>query len=274
MTKPIDNSVVESISRILADILTGSKITTMFKILQLSDFDTLNNRPYTSTKWIRINESILDRCHKTKSAKPFFQVIEYVMKPQDFISQPDGYWHSCLKQINSQLIFYGYELNDAGKIHKIQIVETFSDAKKRLISFKEKLSLYEIHPKIYEYCREELFRENYFHAIFEASKGILNRVRQISELDSDGNSLIDQAFRSKQPLILIRGNLLQTLTEKSEYSGLKSLLNTIVYMYRNPQAHEPKLYNPKSETDAITAFTLMSLAHRILDNCINVRELN
>lgn len=264
--------LITSISKIIGEILTGSKITSMFQILDFPDFDIIHSRPATSTKWRRLEESISSKCISTKSAKPLFSVIQYVMKPQNFIDSPDE-WFSSTKSINSQLIFYGFELTDSGKIRKINAVESFSEAKKRLASFEDKLSLYEIHPEIYKYCREELFVENYFHAILEASKGIMDRVRDISELDKDGTTLIDLAFRKKQPLVLIEGNKLLTLTEQSEYSGLKSLLNTIVYLYRNPQAHEAKLYNPKSETDAVTAFNLMSLAHRILDNCINVREV-
>ena len=68
--------------------------------------------------------------------------------------------------------------------------------------------------------------------------------------------------------------MLITQTDKSKYQGLKSLLNTIVYLYRNPNAHEPKLYDVTSETDAVTALTLMSLANSLLDDCINVRDLD
>ncbi|WP_231105508.1 TIGR02391 family protein [Enterococcus hirae] len=273
LSKPIDNALIEEISIILADVLTGSKITTMFQYLNFKDFDQINNLPTTSTKWRRLNETISYHCSVSKNAKPLFKVTQYVMQPQKFIDKPE-LWKSTLKAINSKLIFYGFELNDSGKIIPSVRVDSFSEAQKRLLSFQDKLSDYDIHEQTMFYCKEEFLKENYFHAIFEASKGLLNRVRSISELTEDGSLLIDKAFILKRPVILIKNNMLSTLTEKSEYNGLKSLLNTIVYLYRNPQAHEPKLYNPKSETDAITAFTLISLAHRILDNCINVRDIS
>lgn len=273
MIKTIDNPLIESVSRILADEIKGSQITTMFHALSLPDFDKINNRPVTSTKWRRINESLIVALNKGKSSQPLLKVIEYVMNPQNYIDKPGDCWNSLKRALNSHLIFYGFEVNDAGKVQVIDAPISFTDAKKRLKSFNDKLSVYDIHEELLIYCREELFVDDYFHAIFEASKGVLDQVRKLSELSDDGNSLIDKAFINKHPTVLIRNNMLQTLTEVSEYNGLKSLLKTIVYFYRNPQAHESRLYNPKSETDAITAFNLMSLAFRILDNCVNVRDI-
>ncbi|EOS7778669.1 TIGR02391 family protein, partial [Enterococcus hirae] len=45
MSKPIDNALIEEISIILADVLTGSKITTIFQYLNFKDFDQINNLP-------------------------------------------------------------------------------------------------------------------------------------------------------------------------------------------------------------------------------------
>ncbi|MGJ0714427.1 TIGR02391 family protein [Enterococcus raffinosus] len=269
MSKPIDNVIVEHVSRILAEELTGSKIDTMFELLKLQNFDQLE-RDHTTTKWRRINESVLDKCKRTNSAIPFFSVIQYVLNPPLYMDKPDE-WKKILRDINSQLMFYGFEVNDSGKVIVIKVVETFNDAQKRLQSFNERLSEYDIHSEVIKYCQSELFSENYFHAILEASKGLLHRLRDLSGLNLDGSTLVNESFIVKQPVIVIKGNKIESLTEKSEYNGLKSLLNTIVYLYRNPKAHEPKLYNPSSESDAVTAFTLMSMAHSILDNCIRVR---
>ena len=96
----------------------------------------------------------------------------------------------------------------------------------------------------------------------------------LSELEPDGTALIQQALSTKKPVILIKGNMLKNETDRSLYNGLKNLLETIVSLYRNPTAHSPKLFDVTSETDAITAFNMMSLAHRILDNCINIRDLD
>ncbi|MGM0214925.1 TIGR02391 family protein [Enterococcus sp. AZ109] len=269
MSKPIDNRIIEHVAKILGEELTGSKIDDMFDQLGLINLDKIE-RGYTSTKWRRIHESVLVKCKENNSALPFFLVIQYVLTPSSYIDKPD-YWKKILRGINSQLMFYGFEVNDAGRVIETEVVESFGDGQRRLQSFTERLSAYEIHPEILKYCTDELFSENYFHAILEASKGLLHRLREMSGLDLDGSTLVNEAFIIRKPVIVINGNKMESLTEKSEYNGLKSLLNTIVYLYRNPKAHEPKLYNPSSESDAVTAFTLMSMAHSILDNCIRVR---
>jgi uncharacterized protein (TIGR02391 family) len=250
----------------------------MFNQLDLENFDEQRRQLISpsfsnSTKWKRINESVLDACRRTKTAKPLFEVIQYVMKPENFLHDSAA-WNKNIKSLNETLIFYGYKVADSGKVLHVKPATTFSEAEQRLQTLNEKLSKLNIHPDIIKYCRPELLEKNYFHAILEASKGILDRVRQISGLSDDGNSLINKCFGVNRPIILIRNNLLKTQTERSKYQGLKSLLNTIVYLYRNPNAHDLKLYDVTSETDAITAFTLMSLANSLLDNCINVRDLD
>lgn len=163
-------------------------------------------------------------------------------------------WKKILRDINSQLMFYGFEVNDSGKVIVIEVVETFNDAQKRLQSFSERLSEYDIHPEVIKYCQSELFSENYFHAILEASKGLLQRLRELSGLELDGTTLVNEVFILRNPTIIIGNSKNETMSEKSEFNGLKSLINTIVYLYRNPKVHEPILYNPSSENDAVTCF--------------------
>lgn len=273
MPKKIDGNAIKGISQVLGEYITGSELTKLFSRLNFFDHDSTTSIDKFSTKWRRIENTLNTECRKVNSAKPAFILIEQVLTPISFVKSPDD-WDNAKREINSTLIFYGYEFMDNGKVVVTTAAETFSEARKRLTSFEEKLSLYDIHPLVIDYCKEEFFVENYFHAIFESSKGVLEHVRRISETDSDGSTLINDVFRPNNPIILIKGNMISTQTERSEYNGLKSLLNTIVYLYRNPQAHEPKLYNDKSETDAITAFTLMSLAHRTLDNCVNIRDFS
>lgn len=270
MSKSIDNLLITNISKIIGEILTGSKISDMFQFLGLIDFDKSENRMYTSTKWKRINETVLYECKHSKSSKPLFKVIEYTLSPQNFIHNPET-WKSIKTNVNAQLMFYGFEIDDSGKIQKSKPVESFSDAQKRLKTFSSRLEDKNIHKETIKYCRQELFNENYFHAVFEASKGLIERLRTMTNSNLDGNTLVDEIFKIKDPCIIINGNFLITETEKSECKGMRSLISTIVYLYRNPKAHNLKLYDYTNEDDAITAFTFISLAHNFLDDCIVVR---
>lgn len=272
--KTLDNTVVENISKILGEETTGSKITNMVSQLQYYDHDNEidDTKPPLSTKWRRINHCAIYECNKKDSAQPFFKIIEYIVRPQNYINEPSK-WSQLKRSINACLIFYGYELTDAGKIQETTEAHSFSDAQQRLNTLQTNLANLNIHPEILKFCNSELLEENYFHAILEASKAILNKIRIISELDLDGNMLINQAFIVKTPIILIKGNKLMSDEDKSEYNGLKSLLNTIVYLYRNPKAHNPKLYDKTSLNDATTAFSMMSFACKKLDSCVNVRNI-
>ena len=259
----INKKRLVDISKTLAEITTGSNITYMFHQLGLKTESS------SGTKWVRIHDAIVD---STNPNKLLFEVIEYIMTPSSFGENPNE-WNEFKKRLNSMISFDGYEINNSGKIIKVNPIRTIHEAKERYHSLSDKLDDYVIHDEVIKYCTEDLLKDDYFSAIFESSKGVLYRIQTLSELSNDGAELIQEAFSTKQPLILITGNMLETKTEKSMYNGLKNLLFTIVSLYRNPKAHTPKLYDENSETDAITAFTLMSLAHRILDSCVNVRDL-
>lgn len=270
--KPIDNTCVEEVSKVLANLTSGSEISRIFSKYKFKDYDTELNRPFTSTKWRRIDESIVFEINKSKTSKPFFQMIEEIMNPILFSNNGDS-WNQNLKNLNFTLRFYGYEVNDAGKVIPVKSTKTFSEAVKRSKHLIEKLESHSIHKNVLKFCAPELLNENYFHAVLEASKSVSEKLRDLTFSSKDGNTLINEAFNLKQPAILIDGNKLVTNDEKGQYHGLKSLLNTICYIYRNPTAHSPKLYNHKSEKDAITAFILISLAHEQLDQCKGIRQL-
>ncbi|MCT8138602.1 TIGR02391 family protein [Anaerobacillus sp. CMMVII] len=171
------------------------------------------------------------------------------------------------QKVNFQLRFYGFELNDAGKVVTTTETNTFSEALERSQSLIEKLEPYNIHPTVIEYCKPELLQKNYFHAIHEASKSTLSRIRQMNHSTADGAKLIEKTFSTKTPSLIINGNILQSDSEKNEYNALKHLLLTINFSYRNSTSHQVKIYNPKSELDATTALILISKAHHLLDKC-------
>lgn len=258
---------IEMICQIICDEITGSQITTM-----LSTFHLPIGEP-TYTKWRRLSAILIPTCQENNSLRPIFDSIEYVCTPSKYIDNQDG-WETLKKNINKILIFKGFELNDAGKVQKTTKAETFQDAKLRLLTLDKRLKDSNIHPLVSKYCSEELLQENYFHAILEASKGIFHRIRKLTGSTLDSGKLVDECFKKNNPTIVINGNKLQSDEELSAYQGLKHLLLSIAQLYRNTNAHSLKLYNPNDLNDAITALTLMSLAHHLLDNCSNTRRLD
>jgi uncharacterized protein (TIGR02391 family) len=112
-------------------------------------------------------------------------------------------------------------------------------------------------------CRAELLDENYFHAVFESTKGVAERIRLMSGLTADGADLVNKAFSIQSPILAL-GPLI-TESEKSEQKGFSNLLIGLFGAVRNPLAHAPKTNWPMSEQDALDILTLVSLIHRKLD---------
>ena len=108
--------------------------------------------------------------------------------------------------------------------------------------------------------------------VLEASKSILDRIREMAGLIKDGDNLIQKAFNVSRPYIFISNNLFETETEKSEYRGFTYLLRGIIAYLRNPTAHELKIKKPINEEEAIDIITMISFCHKILGKCEVARK--
>ena len=111
-------------------------------------------------------------------------------------------------------------------------------------------------------------QNNYFHAVFEANKGLFQRIRDLSGYNEDGNKLIEYVFSSNPVLII---NNFTSKSEKDEHAGFANLLKGLCSMFRNPEAHEPKIYWEIEEQDALEILGIISYCHRRLDNAQKIR---
>ena len=150
---------------------------------------------------------------------------------------------------------------------KSQRAYTLSEAEARAGTIRAKFRGRRLHPEVLKYCRPELMQKNYFHAVFEATKGLAQRIRERSGVDADGAKLVDSALLGKNPKLAM--NSLRTETERSEQNGFGMLLKGCFAAVRNPLAHEPKILW-EGEDDAADFLTLNSLLHRKLDDCVPV----
>ena len=72
------------------------------------------------------------------------------------------------------------------------------------------------------------------------------------------------SFSTSQPVL--RFNELQTETQKSEHTGIATLLKGCITALRNPRAHQPRILW-KDDDDTTDYLTLISFLHRKLDDC-------
>lgn len=108
--------------------------------------------------------------------------------------------------------------------------------------------------------------ENYFHSVFEATKSIADRLRDMTGLTIDGNILVDSVFSTDNPLIKI--NNLSNQSERSEHIGLSNLIKGVFGLIRNPTAHDPKIKFSINEEEALDILTIISYIHKRLDNTL------
>ncbi len=88
----------------------------------------------------------------------------------------------------------------------------------------------------------------------------------MTNLHADGYGLVETAFNLSHPMIRI--NLLQNDTHKSEHNGLANLIKGLFSHIRNPTAHEPKITFPIPEDEALDILTVVSFIHKKLDKAL------
>lgn len=106
--------------------------------------------------------------------------------------------------------------------------------------------------------------DDYFHAVLEAVKSVADELRTRTGLTDDGATLVERALGGAPPMLAI--NPLKTDSEKGEQRGFANLVRGTFGMFRNPTAHEPRIYWPITKTDAEDLLSLVSLIHRRLDS--------
>lgn len=260
MTKlsPFNEGTIESLARVLGECGSGTDISRV-----LNDRRLIDNSG-ESTKWRRLYHIFLTLQRETKSPNQILDFIRSFLTPTRFAGRSNEFENHRTK-LNTILVMVGLELGKDGQFRIVNPAATLDEAEKRVQAIRERFNNRAIHPEVNKYCNVELMQENYFHAVFEASKGLAQRIREMSGTDGDGAKLIDNVFAVERPLLAI--NSLRTETEKSEHKGFAQLLKGCFAAVRNPLAHEPKILWT-GEDDAADYLSLISLLHRKLDGAV------
>jgi uncharacterized protein (TIGR02391 family) len=255
-----DSSHLEAVCRILANTengLTGQEIERLLYEVNVADINP------EMTKWKRLYNALVNKQNQVSAGNHLILFINAAMKPARHLHKSERFdW--LRDNLNVALSLCGYNVNANGQVIKSSIAFTLATAKARAEKLKTKLESRGTHSEVFKYCKVELLEDNYFHAVLEASKGLAERIREMSGLGSDGAQLANTALSVNAPLIRI--NNLKTETELSEQKGLANLLVGLFGAVRNPVAHSPKIVWNMPEQDAVDIFALISFIHRKLDN--------
>lgn len=257
---PFDSQHLEAVCRVLGDTnrgLTGPQIGHLLTEINVRDVDP------SATKWKRIFNALAHKQNALQVGNHLIMFINRSMNPVSYARDRENFiWRK--DELNVVLSFSGYYVRDDGKVGNTDRTVTLDAARARVGRLKAALESRNVHESVMNYCRAELLDENYFHAVFEATKGVADRIRALSGLSSDGADLVTKAFMGAEPILEL--GPLVTESAKSEQRGFANLLIGLFGAVRNPLAHVAKINWPMSEQDALDIFSLVSLVQRKLDN--------
>jgi uncharacterized protein (TIGR02391 family) len=243
-----------------SDGLTGSEIGRLLAQCRIED-------PSPGvTKRNRLFHALSKRQQQDYCANNIVHFIQIAMDPVRFIESQTQF--TLLRdRLNQVLSFAGYQLGQDGKLLQVTAARTLNEAEQRAGRLRAELQRRAVHPDVLRFCKMELLQDNYFHAVLEATKSVAEKIRQKSNLISDGADLVDEAFGLKNgPKLAF--NTLQTESERSEHIGLMNLMKGLIGLFRNPTAHTPKIVWSMNEQDALDLLTMVSFIHRRLDRAV------
>ena len=267
--KSLDLGSLESICKTLGETnngLSGTEITKYLAECNIKDLQ-LN-----STKWKRLYDALYSKQTEDRCSNNVLAFIKYVMRPSRHIHRKE-WFENIRTELNYILSFEGFELTESGELKQADKVQTFDEAEARAKNLRKTLLDRKIHPDVLAFCRAELLVDNYFHAVFEATKSIAEKIRIKTNLTTDGAELIDQAFSYKGKIPYLALNKLTTESEESEQKGFMNLLKGVFGTFRNTTAHAPKITWNIDEQDALDILSTVSLIHRKLDKAAEARKI-
>jgi uncharacterized protein (TIGR02391 family) len=251
---------LQELCKVLGDSATGTELTRL-----LADARVDDSVGEGATKWRRLHAALAERQRRDGHANAVCGFIRRVMEPVRFSDAPESY-DAMREALNIRLAFAGLRVRDDGQVVRVEMSRTLTEAQERADALKARLKERKVHPDVLRFCRPELVQKNYFHAVFEATKSVAEKIRTLSGYTSDGSRLVDDALgigSSGMPALAF--NMLSNETERSEHAGLTMLIKGMFGTFRNTTAHAPKITWPIGLEDALDLLTLASLLHRRLD---------
>ena len=168
---PFSPQDLEAVSRVLADTargLSGSQIGWLLQEIRVEDVDPGN------TKWKRLYNALAAAQNKHQVGNHLIQFINAAMNPVSYARDRESFiWRR--NELNVVLAFSGFYVRDDGKVGHANRAATLDAALARAGKLKSALENRSVHEEVYKYCRSELLDENYFHAVFEATKGVAQK---------------------------------------------------------------------------------------------------
>lgn len=270
MLKSLPDGVLDSVAHTLGDALTGTLITNILAACTISDQSAEG-----STKWKRLYFTFTRLQAEDTCGNRVGLIIETAMEPSRWSSDESrARYHGVREQLNTALVMVGIELGPGGKLQTVKPATTLDEAHERVNRLRAVLRQRGVHPEVLSACNKLILRDdNYFHAVFEVTKSIADRLRSMTGLSLDGNPLVDATLECgsrRFPLVAL--NRYDSDSLKNEQRGIAHLTRGLFHAFRNVTAHVPANVGIISEQDALDMISTASLVHRRLDVAVVTTE--
>ena len=272
--KILNEQQLKAVCDVLAETNLGYTKTELTRLLEQSKIeiasDGRSSNAYGYTMGLNKRDWLYNclamEINKNHSFALVYTFLEKALNPVAFTDERNrDKYNYLLEGTNKALLLAGLEITKEGKLTEVIKAKTLDEVDRRVNSLQKQLYNRAIHMEVRKYCIKDFLQKDYYDAVFEAAKGLAERVRQITGLTTDGGTLFQTAFSKNDPYLFF--NSMQTDSEKSEFTGFKKLMEAIFHLVRNPAAHTPKINWKVDESKALDILTLISFAHKYLDEC-------
>src|SRR4029077_4193371 len=129
------------------------------------------------TKRHRLYAALLEKQNSYRCANNILGFITHVMNPVRHVGSRD-YFETERAKLNSVLAFSGLNLGEDGKLRPVSTARTLTEAEAEATASALRKALVErkVHADVLEFCRAELLVDNYFRAVFEATKSVAEKL--------------------------------------------------------------------------------------------------
>jgi len=224
-----DNELME-ISKILGDTssgFTGSEIGTLLQSCGFPD-------PGPITKRDRLLLGLQGGQAQDGSGTKVAKLVERAMDPVRYRGER-GMFEDRRHDLNVILAFAGMRIREDGKLEFIPAAATLSEAERRASKLRSELARRGIAGDVLRFCRPELLEDNYFHAVFEATKSVAQKIRDRTGLALDGHALVEEALGIKNNRTpMLAWNRLATENDTSEHRGVALMIAGTLFLLQEP----------------------------------------
>lgn len=260
-----DNQLME-ISKILGHTASGFSGRELGTLLTSCGFPD----PGEITKRDRLFYGLQQGQASDGSGSRVCQLVERAMDPVRYRGQ-SALFDERRHELNVVLLFAGMQIRDDGRLEPVRAASTLSEAEQRASKLRAELMRRGIAGDVVRFCKPELLDGNYFHAVFEATKSVAEKIRARTGSTLDGHALVEEALSIKIGRVpLLAWSPLLTDTDKSEHRGVALMMSGMFAYFRNLPAHVPKIgFRTVTEEEALEILTILSFLHRRIDAAVS-----